>query len=108
MKKYAFIFLCLSALPAVTFATHNRAGEITFRQISGYTYEVTVTTFTYILSAANRDELNVEWGDNTQSIVKLNASAQGRIELPNYYYRNQYTTTHTFPGPGIYQVLMQD
>lgn len=108
MKKYAIIIFCLLALPSVAFATHNRAGEITFRQISGYTYEVTVTTFTYILSAANRSELNVEWGDNTQSVVSLNAGSQGRIVLPNYYYRNQYTTTHTFPGPGIYQVLMQD
>ena len=28
--------------------------------------------------------------------------------LPNDYYHNKYITTHTFPGPGIYQILMQD
>lgn len=104
MKKFVIIFSGLFLLPVFLFATHNRAGEITFRQISGYTYEVTVTTFTYTLSAANRSQLNVEWGDNTSSIVGLDS----RVELPNYYYRNKYTTTHTFPGPGIYQVLMQD
>jgi gliding motility-associated-like protein len=104
MKKTILILSGLLLLPAGLFATHNRAGEITFRQKSGYTYEVTVTTFTYTLSAANRSQLTVEWGDNSYSVVDLDS----RIELPNYYYWNKYTTTHTFPGPGIYQVLMQD
>lgn len=98
------IFSLLLLVPAWLMATHNRAGEITFRLVSGYTYEVTVTTFTYTLSAANRSQLTVEWGDNSSSVVGLDS----RIELPNYYYRNKYTTTHTFPGPGIYQILMQD
>ena len=50
-------------------ATHNRAGEITYRQISELTYEVTVTTFTYTLSAADRDELEISWGDNSSTIA---------------------------------------
>lgn len=104
MKKYVLIFSGLFLLPALLFGTHNRAGEITFRQVSGYTYEVTVTTFTFTLSAANRSELTVEWGDNSSSVVRLDS----RVELPNYYYHNKYISTHTFPGPGIYQVLMQD
>jgi gliding motility-associated-like protein len=111
MKKSIIILFCLLSLPVVSFATHNRAGEITFKVISGYTYEVTVTTFTYIPSQANRLQLNVEWGDNTQSVVNLNGypgDLHGRTELPNDYYRNEYTTRHTFPGPGIYQILMQD
>jgi gliding motility-associated-like protein len=104
MKKCVLIFSALLLLPAMLFATHNRAGEITFKQVAGYTYEVTVTTFTYTLSAANRSQLTVEWGDNSSSVVGLDS----RIELPNFYYWNKYITTHTFPGPGIYQVLMQD
>ncbi len=95
-----FFFFCSDFI----YATHNRAGEITFENISGYTYKVTVTTFTYTLSAANRDELTVEWGDGTYSVVPLT----DRNELPNYYYHNIYTGTHTFPGPGIYEILMQD
>jgi gliding motility-associated-like protein len=98
-------------MPLCLFATHNRAGEITFRLVSGYTYEITVTTFTYIPSAANRLQLNVDWGDNTSSVVYLNGYPNklvGRTVLPNNYYRNLYTTRHTYPGPGIYQILMQD
>jgi gliding motility-associated-like protein len=95
----AFLLFSLSA-----FATHNRAGEITFKLISGYTYEVTVTTFTFTQSAANRSQLSVEWGDNSSSVAPL----VSRTVLPNYYYHNIYTAKHTFPGPGIYQILMQD
>jgi gliding motility-associated-like protein len=104
MKRILFIFSILSLVSAHAFATHNRAGEITFKLISGYTYEVTVTTFTYTQSAANRSQLTVEWGDNTTTVTPL----VSRTVLPNYYYHNIYKTRHTFPGPGIYQILMQD
>jgi gliding motility-associated-like protein len=104
MKRILSIFGGLLLATTSGFATHNRAGEITFRLISGYTYEVTVTTFTYTQSAANRSQLTVEWGDNSTSIAPL----VDRTVLPNYYYHNIYTTKHTFPGPGIYQILMQD
>lgn len=104
MKRILSILSAFLLVSSSAFATHNRAGEITFRLISGYTYEVTVTTFTFTQSAANRSQLAVEWGDNTTSIAPL----VSRTVLPNYYYHNIYTTRHTFPGPGIYQILMQD
>jgi len=85
-------------------ATHNRAGEITVRQISGYTYEFTITTFTYTLSPVDRDTVNILWGDNTTSP----APRIQRINLPDYYRKNVYVIRHTFPGPGVYRVIMQD
>jgi len=88
-----------------TWATHNRAGEIRYRHISGYTYEITMVTYTYTLSQADRPELEVQWGDGTSSIVPRIS----KIELPNdYYYKNTYVGTHTFPGPGIYKITMED
>jgi gliding motility-associated-like protein len=104
MKRFLFILSALFLVSLNTMATHNRAGEITIKLISGYTYEVTVTTFTYTQSAANRSQLTVDWGDNSSSIAPL----VSRTVLPNYYYHNIYTAKHTFPGPGIYQILMQD
>lgn len=104
MRKI-FLYLLLYLLQTgLVFATHNRAGEITFRHISGMTYEFTVTTYTYQLSQANRSELRVDWGDNTSSIAPLIQ----RTTLPNYYFHNIYIATHTFPGPGVYRILMQD
>ncbi len=103
MKQKILIFL-LIILTTSTYATHNRAGEITYRQISDLTYEITITTFTYVLSLADRDFLEVEWGDNTTSIA-------ARVELqqlPNYYQRNVYKIQHTYPGSGVYKIVVQD
>jgi hypothetical protein len=103
MKK--FLILTLFSFCFLTInATHNRAGEITYVQISDLTYRVTVTTFTYTLSRADRPKLTVEWGDNTTS----EAYRDSILLLPNYYQKNVYITIHTFPGPGIYKIVVQD
>jgi len=98
----AVMLFLVAALPAL--ATHNRAGQITCKQVGEFTYEVTVTTFTYSLSMADRPQLEVQWGDNTSSVVARNA----KIALPNYYNKNVYTARHTYPGPGVYRIVVQD
>jgi len=103
IKRILLLFLVLFSFTTLS-ATHNRAGEITYKQISELTYEVTVTTFTYSPSIAYRRRLTVEWGDNTSSIVEKVDSTI----LPNYYLKRVFTTTHTYPGPGVYQILVQD
>ncbi len=105
MKKSIVNIVILFVSTISVFATHNRAGEITYRQISAYTYEITITTFTYRYSLANRSSLTIEWGDNTTSVAEL---VGGHVILPNDYYYNRYITRHTFPGPGIYEILVQD
>ena len=103
MKRSIAIFLfVLNTL--VLSATHNRAGEITYVQISDLTYEITLTTFTYTLSQADRPQLDVNWGDNSIST----ASRESILYLPNYYKRNIYRIRHTFPGPGVYKIVVQD
>jgi len=97
-----FIFLCLVFFNAI--ATHNRAGEITYRQISDLTFEVTVTTFTYTLSKADRPSLDVEWGDNSLT----NVARISETFLPNDYKKNVYVSQHTYPGPGAYRIIVQD
>lgn len=108
MKRLCVItVLMINSL--VLSATHNRAGEITYRQLSALTYEVTVTTYTYTLSLADRQELEVNWGDNSSSKApRTNGlNKMGEI-LPNYYKRNIYIQTHTYPGPGVYKIVVQD
>jgi gliding motility-associated-like protein len=85
-------------------ATHNRAGEITYVQLSDLSFEITITTYTYTLSYADRPQLEISWGDNTSSI----ADRISILYLPNYYKRNIYKITHTFPGPGVYKLVVQD
>ena len=106
MRGIIAFIICAVASTLSSSATHNRAGEITFKYISGYTYEFTITTYTYTLSNANRNELTFEWGDNTSSVASM---ADGYpIFLANYYRHNVYIASHTFPGPGIYEILVQD
>ncbi|MBP8993856.1 MAG: gliding motility-associated C-terminal domain-containing protein [Bacteroidales bacterium] len=88
------------------FATHNRAGEITYKQISDLKFEITIITYTATGPGwtADRPDLEIMWGDNTKSILP-------RVEevfLPNYYKRNKYVGTHTYPGPGVYQIVVED
>jgi gliding motility-associated-like protein len=103
MRRFLILIL-LSFFFIDLAATHNRAGEITYVQISDLTFEITLTTFTYTLSFADRPQLDVEWGDNSKST----ADRKEKIRLPNYYQKNVYIIRHTYPGPGNYKIVVQD
>ncbi len=94
-----FILIHISA-----FATHNRAGEITYEQIGPLSFEITITTYTYTLSLADRSELDVSWGDNTTSMALRTLF----VLLPDNYKKNTYKATHTYPGAGIYEIVVED
>lgn len=106
MKKIVFLVFCMLLSSATLYATHNRAGEITYRQISEYTYEITLVTYTYTPSFANetRDVLPIDWGDGTMSNIPRIAVEN----LPDNYTKNTYRTIHTFPGPGTFKIVMED
>jgi hypothetical protein len=104
IRRFTSAFLLLFLIIASANATHNRAGEITYTQISALTFEVTVTTFTYTLSKADRPTLDVEWGDNSIT----NVARVSETFLPNNYKKNVYISQHTYPGPGIYRIVVQD
>lgn len=88
------------------FATHERAAEITYRRISNNTleYEIKLITYTYTPSPADRPQLEIVWGDGTSSMVQRTS----KINLPGNVSRNEYITTHIFPGDGSYKISMED
>lgn len=107
MQKYRYILtLCILLLCFISSATHNRAGEITYRHVSGYTYEITIITYTYTPSQANEDRNNlpVDFGDG----VIADAPRISQLFLPDNYTKNTYVYTHTYPGAGTYQIVMED
>ncbi len=108
MRKLFIISLLLFTILLQLQATHNRAGEITYRHLGGYTYEFTVTTYTYRYSDANRSELQVVWGDGTSSVVPLLTPPGHEIIKNTDYFHNTYIANHTFPGPGVYEIMMED
>lgn len=92
-------------------ATHNRAGQITYEQIAPNTIRMTITTYTKVSppsNAADRPDLTVDWGDNTQQVVLRTADAMIYPDIK----RNTYVAVHTYPGPNLpgqpYIVSMQD
>ncbi len=105
--KYPVILLALVWMPAMIFATHNRAGEITYRQTGPLTIEMTIITYTKASSvAADRDSLDVSWGDGSKQFV-LRDNNKTRFEA-NDIKINFYIATHTYPGVATYTISFLD
>lgn len=119
LRYYLFILFCTAFFNNAK-ATHNRAGEITYKWLFGYTYQVKVTTYTNIggSNLADRCEDTVYFGDGTRAIVLRSnglctgscspAGCQGQPLPGGTIKLNEYVTTHTFPGPGNYKISMED
>lgn len=116
MRKLLLLILLLPALQMQ--ATHNRAGEITYRWINGLTYEATITTYTRACDlCADRCELTIQWGDgsgdtlartNGPSFVCTLARDGEIIDAVNRIRKNIYVGIHTYDAPGIYTIVMED
>ncbi|MDE5703958.1 MAG: hypothetical protein K2H70_03945, partial [Bacteroidales bacterium] len=86
-------------------ATHQKAAEITFTHVSGYTYRFKLVTYTFTESAADRPELELQWGDGSRSIL---ARESTQVLAGQQTQINVYTGTHTYAGPGSYYISMED
>jgi gliding motility-associated-like protein len=104
MRHIFFLLVfCFSFYAEDVFATHYRAGEITYELIAPFTYRVTVRTIAED-NAADRDTIRVRWGDG--SLDELLSRTNGPIIGGSHkgepvgfgFKRNIYIGTHTFPG----------
>ena len=107
MQKFLVSFiLFLSGIAA--FATHNLAGEIKYRHISGLTYEITVTIFADgNQTAIGRRDIEIDWGDNSgrdSLLVREQPTVPGTNSILKRIWREQ----HTFPGAGSYILRVVD
>ena len=117
VRYYLFIIFCIAFFSNAK-ATHNRAGEITYKWLYGYTYQIKVTTYTNIggSNLADRCEDTVYFGDGARAVVlRSNGLCNGPCAgcegapLPGGTIKlNEYVTTHTYPGPGNYKITMED
>ncbi len=103
-----FVFLlCCSQL---LYATHNRAGEITYTHVINNTYEVTITVYNKNPNnyppgtIAIRHALDLNWGDGTSSTILKHDS----INICDSIIENKYIAQHTYPGPGNFLLCMSD
>ncbi|PKP50084.1 MAG: hypothetical protein CVT94_03095 [Bacteroidetes bacterium HGW-Bacteroidetes-11] len=110
------IFLLISTHVS---ATHQRAGEITYRHISGLTYEVTITTYTFAPSAADRCELTINWGDGQSSVLSRTNGPPGTTpagifcehtgeNISSEIRLSIYKGIHTYAAPSNYRLWLED
>ena len=106
MRPFLLNLLLPFVFPVLGFATHQRAAEITYRHVSGLTYEITLTSYTFTPSPANafRDYLTISWGDGTVSDIRRVVVTY----LPDEITYNKYLGQHTFPGPSTYTISCED
>jgi len=111
LLNHTLIFLLL-CMPLWGWATHNRSGEMTYRQIGVNTIELTIVTYTKTSGnsiQAARSELDVEWGDGTaiEKVQRVNF-----FEIYPDIRKSTYIGTHTYPGANPlgqpYVVSMKD
>jgi hypothetical protein len=111
-----FTVFCLGSY-LTSKATHNRAGEITYKWISGYTYQIKITTYTNIGSGniADRCEDTLYFGDGSRATVLRSngplgpcSPATNGVPISSIIKLNEYVTTHTYSGPGNYLLSMED
>jgi gliding motility-associated-like protein len=113
MKRILLLFLTI-LLGKLALATHNRAGEITYRWINGNQYEITVTTYTKASSQADRCDLVVYFGDgDSATFARINGPSDPNClhmgdPIGNDTKKNLYVGTHIYPGPGTYWISVLD
>lgn len=121
MKKYIYLLLQTFIIVLIsTFyahATHNRAGEITYRNVplpnQPYRYEITIITYTKVghedSDAADRDSLDVNFGDGTiQQAPRVNGINNKGEVVAEGIQKNIYLIFHSYAGPFNYVISVLD
>lgn len=97
------VSLCWGSL---SWATHNRAGEIIVCRVGGLEYEIKVITHTKLSAPADRPELEINFGDNPiwDTIVRTDTQDFPAQDLR----RSEYVIRHIYGGPGEYLIQIDD
>jgi hypothetical protein len=115
-RLYLFI-LCVVVLYSASNAQGYRAGDITYKWLYGYTYQIKYTTYT--TNGPGTYQCSIDsacLGDGAHAIVLrsngtsvlCSGGAHDGIPLPGGAIKlNEYATTHTFGGPGNYNICFE-
>jgi gliding motility-associated-like protein len=115
MPKFLIpLFIFLISFSIVGNATHNRAGDITIRQIGPL--EVIATVVIYSRNCpqcADRDSIDIDWGDGVITTLArsngpfVNGNRNGE-SLGNELKKNIYTGRHVYGGRRTYRIGVSD
>jgi len=117
MRLITLILLSIVCFSIDGFATHNRAGEITYKKVNNdpndFQYEITIVTCTKASSPADRPWLQLRFGDEPleaplDSIERIETIPDLGIINEDDSRINIYKALHTYPGPGSYVLSTED
>ncbi|MEO8147406.1 MAG: gliding motility-associated C-terminal domain-containing protein [Bacteroidia bacterium] len=108
IMKNSLLFVLFFCCALSASATHNRAGEITYRQISLLNYEATIVTYTKHSSNIDRPTLIIFWGDEPPGSQGDTIPRISQTNLPNDIDINVYQKTHNYPAAGNYLLHCED
>src|SRR4051812_14629254 len=110
LLRFCLVIFLLVVSGRNAFATHNRAGEITYESVGGsvYHYKITITTYTKTSSVnVDRPRLDsVYLGDDPIHPVVFYRASQ--IFLPDDITKNIYYYDHTYSGAGDFLIYFSD
>ncbi len=109
--KRSLLIISLLLLSILAQATHNRAGEITFKHIAGFTYEASFVIYSDPASqASQRTTVEICWGDegvcNQNTLTVLNVRTV--TNLNSKVQRNEWKARHTYSGSGSFKISLTD
>ncbi len=121
MRRISLLLVFIS----IAQASHNLAGQITYKRIGANTYEILLTTYTDpIARGVDRCSATIEiWNasgtqliDRIENIPRENGPTGSRCTPPERMgefirpriKKNYYRAVYTFPGPGVYQLRYAD
>lgn len=108
--RYLLALLVAFTVSLTALATHNRAGEIIVCKLTedplDLRYEATILTYTKLSAPADRPELVLDWGDGSS----LDTIARNQVidDASRDLRQNRYTAIHTYTGPGVFVLRMED
>lgn len=113
MKPWRFlipVFLLLLVANQNVWATHLRAGEITVTRNScnGLTFTITITAYTNTGSPVKFSDGTLDFGDGSTPEQTPTRDNIIRPELGAGIGFVEYSTPHTFPGPGYYTITYKE
>jgi len=112
MRILVFILFAVFCVGFSGLATHNRAGEITYKKLNDdpqdFQYEITIITCTFTESPADRQWLTLRFGDEPLDAVLDSVERTSELVISSDSKINTYQSIHTYPGPGSYLLSMED
>ncbi len=89
------------------YATHYRAGEIIYEELSPRLYRITAYSYTDPASRADpsTSQITLSFGDGT---VPENVKRSSRVTFNSRVVQNVYTTIHSYSSDGTYKISFFD